>query len=431
MAPVLRSATRSRATGRWTTTEPKSRTLKKKTTKAKPRARTQAKKKKEQKKKIAKVEPVEGDSERRIRSSVVSAVFSEGLMRNTTLEHLEGATKYETAKYRALAIYSMYINGWIEKRVVTEELVRHLKLKGEAAETWSDLDEATENELGRMCGLLDLPYLDPDNDETWEIYGRERWRGSPYLEDSEIVLESAEREQMLGWLQDYRQALQFMPAAAVGKVVDALRGYDHTRRYRLSELEKEFVCRPDKDVRGRKGAAGVGKGPMLPEREGPASPPKAPVSTQLDRVGSEGRGFEPHVGCNRTVAQSGPSTGLARLAQLVEHQTLTDDFFARRRGGTPRFCAAALCSVRMGGNVCVDCPPRGSAAWPRPHRSRSPMSTFTVTHKRTDRGGGTVLDWAERTRKACADSLRVLQSTRLVTFPPVADKYRSWKDGGG
>jgi len=179
------------------------------------------------------------------------------------------------------------------------------------------------------------------------------------------------------------------------------------------------------------GAAGVGKGPMLPEREGPASPPKAPVSTQLDRVGSEGRGFEPHVGCNRTVAQSGPSTGLARLAQLVEHQTLTDDFFARRRGGTPRFCAAALCSVRMGGNVCVDCPPRGSAAWPRPHRSRSPMSTFTVTHKRTDRGGGTVLDWAERTRKACADSLRVLQSTRLVTFPPVADKYRSWKDGGG
>ena len=105
MAPVLRSATRSRATGRGTTTEPKSRALKKKTsTTAKPRARTQAKKKKKEQKKTAKVEPVEGDSELRIRSSVVSAVFSEGLMRNTILEHLP-------AQYRALAIFSMYING--------------------------------------------------------------------------------------------------------------------------------------------------------------------------------------------------------------------------------------------------------------------------------------------------------------------------------
>ena len=243
MAPVLRSATRSRATGRGTTTEPKSRALKKKTsTTAKPRARTQAKKKKKEQKKTAKVEPVEGDSELRIRSSVVSAVFSEGLMRNTILEHLP-------AQYRALAIFSMYINGWIEKCIVTEELVRHLNLKGKAAKTCSDLDEATDDELCRMCSLLDLPYLDPDDDETWAMYGRERWRGSPYLEDPEIVLEEAERGDMLEWLQDYRRALQFMPAAAVGKVIEALRCYGHTRRYRLSELEKEFASRDGLKIR--------------------------------------------------------------------------------------------------------------------------------------------------------------------------------------
>lgn len=47
------------------------------------------------------------------------------------------------------------------------------------------------------------------------------------------------------------------------------------------------------------------------------------------------------------------------------------------------------------------------------------MSTFT--HKRTDRGGETFLDWAERHgRTECADVLRALQSTR----PPLPDPGR-------
>ena len=153
------------------------------------------------------------------RSSLAAAVFSEGLCRGEILRHLKNP------KHVALAIFSLYCNGFLDRAQVTDDIRYYME--GMSSNTtplskcFEALERASHKDLRDVCRHI-LPSRSKVSNKG-----------------------------LVSTLEKYSRTLTFMPAAAIRnvEVLLAEKRRRAARNARLEELSAEFARRNNLKIR--------------------------------------------------------------------------------------------------------------------------------------------------------------------------------------
>ena len=153
------------------------------------------------------------------RSTLAAAVFSEGLCRGEILRHIQNP------KHVALAIFSLYCNGFIDRAQVTDDIGYYMEdmilNSTPVSECFENLERASPKDLREVCKHI-LPYRSRVGNKG-----------------------------LVSTLEKYSRTLTFMPAAAIRhvQVLLAEKRRMAARKARLEELSAEFARRNNLKIR--------------------------------------------------------------------------------------------------------------------------------------------------------------------------------------